>query len=152
MSGKFSIELAHHHTAICVSHWETSAAFYRQLGFTVVNDWYWPDGVKNHKSLLRFGEKPDCWLELFEYPEGKGKLTDDYTEAPGCVYQFAMETMEESGVDLMYAHALSAGGSAVAPPHDVRLKGSRGVWSFREATVAGPDGEHITFIYDRGDK
>lgn len=152
MSEKTPISLAHHHTAVCVSHWETSVAFYEKLGFTVINDWFWPDGVKNHKSLLQFGGRPDCWLELFEYPEGRGKLNEDYTQAPGCVYHFALETLEESGVDLMYAHAISAGGSPAEPPRDFRFKGEKGVWSFRRATVAGPDGELISFVYDRGIK
>ena len=63
MSEKLDMTLAHHHTALCVSNWEISSAFYERLGFRVENDWYWPDGVKNHKSLLCFCKKPDCWLE-----------------------------------------------------------------------------------------
>lgn len=148
MSDIFSIELSHHHTAVCVSHWETSAEFYKQLGFTVANDWYWPDGVKNHKSLLRFGDKPDCWLELFEYPDGKGELTDDYTDLPGCVYRFALEVDGREAVDELYELALSAGGKEAEAPHEVILQGLRSCLKIREATVSGPDGEHITFLYE----
>lgn len=149
MSNVFPIRLAHHHTAICVAHWETSVAFYEKLGFSVVNDWYWPDGVKNHKSLLRFGDRPDCWLELFEYPEGRGTLTKDYTEPPGCVYRFALEAASAEAVEELYTLALSSGGAAAEPPHEVILQGEKSCLKIYEATVSGPDGEHITFLYER---
>ncbi len=151
MSNAFSVQLAHHHTAICVSHWETSVAFYKELGFEVENDWYWPDGVKNHKSLLRLKKQQDCWLELFEYPEGKGSLTEDFTKSAGCVYRFTLEVTDDWAVNLLYDHALLSGGTGVKAPHEVKLWGVDRVWRMREATVAGPDGEHICFIYDRGE-
>mgnify|MGYP000871064640 FL=1 len=147
MSEKLDMTLAHHHTALCVSNWEISSAFYERLGFRVENDWYWPDGVKNHKSLLCFCKKPDCWLELFEYPEGKGALTERFTKSAGCVYQFALETFLPGDVDRLYQFALSAGGSACQEPGDLHLEGGGNKDAdVRKAVVCGPDREHIVFL------
>ena len=139
---------AHHHTAICVADWNRSVAFYERLGFQVQNDWFWPDGTRNHKSLLRFRDRADCWLELFEYPEGAGTLTSRFRMAAGSVYTFALSVYCPEDVDALYRWALEAGGTSVSCPHEERWRGEKGMLSVRSAVVAGPDGEPLTFHWD----
>ena len=147
MSDTVGVALTHHHTAVCVSDWAVSAAFYEQLGFRVENDWYWPDGVRHHKSLLRFRDREDCWLELFEFPEGRGRLTDRYTRSAGCVYHFALETFFPDDVDRLYQYALDLGGRPGEAPETAVLAGAGNAdWAMRRASVLGPDGERIAFL------
>ena len=150
MAKQHNVKLAHHHTAVCCEHWETSLAFYEKIGFVLENDWYWPDGVKNHKSLLSYGGKSDCWMELFEYPGSKGILNERYTDSAGCVYQFALEAGSPAAVDAFFRLATGeAGGSCVMEPCDIIVPGMSTVWETRQAVVAAPDGEHIAVVYDR---
>lgn len=149
MAEKHNLNIAHHHTAICCENWDRTVPFYLALGYVMENDWYWPDGVKNHKSLMSFNHLDDCWLELFEYPGSEGVLNERYTESAGCVFEFALRCESAQAVDGAYSIAVNAPlGKAVGAPRDYEFKGEKRVWKFRKATVAGPDGEHITFIFD----
>ncbi len=149
MYEKTDVKLAHHHTAVCCSHWEDTVAFYKALGFVLENDWYWPDGVKNHKSLLSYQGLPDCWMELFEYPEGKNALNERYTHSAGCVYEFALEAGSPASVDRFWAMAVgTAGGRSVMAPANVCVPGEKGPWKTRQAILAGVDGEHIAVVFD----
>ena len=153
MEEKLNIHLAHHHTAICCGYWKNTVEFYQKLGYILENDWYWPDGVKNHKSLLSFQRQKDCWLELFEYPEGRNGLTPRYTDSAGCVFEFALKCCSDEAIDSVFQYALDEmGAKAVLTPRNYEYEGTKGTWKLRKATIAGPDGEHITFIHSRGEE
>lgn len=139
---------SHHHTAVCVSDWKRSVEFYESLGFRVINDWFWPDGTTNHKSLLRFRDKQNCWLEPFEYPDGAGQLTERFHMAPGAVYSYVMAVNRKEDVDIVYRHALSKGGSSAAEPWDTVWQGKIGTVRTRSASVADPDGAIFSFHWN----
>lgn len=140
---------AHHHTALCVENWARSVAFYESLGFVVENDWFWPDGTANHKSLLRFQKVDNCWLELFEYPEGAGTLTERFRTAAGSVSAYVLAVRRAEDVDAVYDHMLSHGGAPVQSPHEERWMGRQGTRLLRTASAAGPDGEIICLQWDQ---
>lgn len=137
--------ISHHHTALCVENWERSVAFYESLGFVVENDWFWPDGTTNHKSLLRFQGVNNSWLELFEYPSGVGTFEERFRNTPGSVYSYVMETGTKEDVDAVYRYALKHGADVAVEPHKEVWKGMKGSITIYTAMVSGPDGEFIGF-------
>jgi glyoxylase I family protein len=128
-----------HHTALRVSDWDKSMAFYAALGFEILVDWPEADGV--HMAMIQ--GPGNGRIELFS--GGHGHLPEDVEMINGNYFQFCFDVPNPEDVDKLYEYALSIGARSKVEPMSYDMKGSDDS-VIRAAFVYGPDGELLEFL------
>jgi glyoxylase I family protein len=128
-----------HHTALRVSDWDKSMAFYNAMGFEILVDWPEADGI--HMAMIQ--GPGGGRIEMFT--GGHGHIPEDVETINGSYFQFCFDVPNPEDVDKLYEYALSIGATKHWEPASFDMKGSDDS-VIRAAFVHGPDGELIEFL------